>query len=44
MAVPISPALAGNQLAEARAKRSVGLFVDVARGLLANLEIKPDKL
>lgn len=38
------PCLTADRLAEARAKRPVGLFVDVAQGLFANLEIKPDKL
>jgi hypothetical protein len=35
------PCLTVNRLAEGRAKRPVGLFVDVAEGLFANLAVKP---
>jgi hypothetical protein len=35
------PCLTVNRLAESRGKRPVGLFVDVADGLFANLEVKP---
>src|SRR5208282_4215550 len=34
------PSLTVNRLAEGRAKRPVGLFVDVAEGLFANLKVK----
>jgi hypothetical protein len=35
------PCLTVNRLTERRGKRPVGLFVDVAEGLFANLEVKP---
>ena len=35
------PSLTVNRLAESRGKRPMGLFVDVADGLFANLEVRP---
>jgi len=39
----MQPTLAVTRLAASRAKRSVGLFVDSADGLYANVRILPDK-